>query len=93
MRLAAIVLNYRAPTATRRAVRSLLASRRRIDEVLVVDNDCREPCRAALGPLISSVTYIQNPRNRGFSGGVNVGDDGADDDNGDGDAPEDDDEE
>src|SRR5206468_4043369 len=38
-RMAAIVLSYRTPDDTFLAVRSLLASKRPIDEVIVVDND------------------------------------------------------
>jgi GT2 family glycosyltransferase len=83
-RLAAVVLNYRTPDDTFLAVRSLLASRRLLDDIIVVDNDesdgegpdvargfqprDRGP-RAALQP----VTYLCTGQNLGFSGGVNVG--------------------
>jgi len=38
-RLAAVVLNYRTPDDTLLAVKSLLASRRAIDEIIVIVND------------------------------------------------------
>src|SRR5262249_35036787 len=47
-RVAAIVLNYRTPDDTLLAVKSLLTSRRRIDEVIVVDNDATENVRDRL---------------------------------------------
>ena len=44
-RMAAIVLNHRTTEETVRAVRSLLASTRRPDHVVVVDNDIADDCR------------------------------------------------
>src|SRR5262249_6774408 len=38
-RIAAVVLNYHTPDDTYLAVRSLIASRRPLDEIIVVDND------------------------------------------------------
>jgi GT2 family glycosyltransferase/glycosyltransferase involved in cell wall biosynthesis len=73
-RIAAIVLNYQTPDDTVLAVRSLLASRRRLDSVIVVDNDeSPGPCERALAPLADAVTYIPAGGNLGFSGGMNVG--------------------
>src|SRR5262249_6394873 len=72
-RLAAIVLHYRHPDEIRLAVRALLASRRPIDDLIVVDNDPASRCADALADLRDRVTYIANERNLGFSGGMNVG--------------------
>ena len=47
-RIAAVVLNYRTPDDTRLAVKSLLASRRPLDQLIVVDNDDRQTARDAL---------------------------------------------
>jgi GT2 family glycosyltransferase/glycosyltransferase involved in cell wall biosynthesis len=69
-RIAAVVLNYNTPDDTFLAVRSLLASKRRLDDVIVVDNGSTRDCRAMLGP---DVVYVATGRNLGFSGGVNVG--------------------
>src|SRR5262245_52320901 len=72
-RIAAIVLNYQTPGETRLAVTSLLASRRAVDEVIVVDNGDGVECRAALDGLNGSVTCLETGTNLGFSGGMNVG--------------------
>jgi GT2 family glycosyltransferase len=45
-RMAAIVLNHRTTEETVRAVRSLLASTRPPDHVVVIDNDAADECRA-----------------------------------------------
>src|SRR5260221_10661782 len=49
-RLAAVVLTYRTPDDTLLAVRSLLASRRTLDEIIVVENDAGETVGAGEGP-------------------------------------------
>ena len=71
--LAAVVLNFRTPNDTVLAVKSLLASRRPIDRVVVVDNDSRENVRDLLHALRRPVSYLLTGANLGFSGGVNVG--------------------
>ena len=81
-RLAAVVLNYRTPDDTLLAVKSLLASRRTVQDIIVVDNDdndddnCRDSTgrdREALKRVWSRISYLQTGRNLGFSGGMNVG--------------------
>ena len=76
-RLAAIVLNHRTPSDTLLAVRSLLASRRAIDEIVVVDNDIGPQCRHALSDVWSQITFLQTGENLGFSAGMNTGIDAA----------------
>jgi GT2 family glycosyltransferase/glycosyltransferase involved in cell wall biosynthesis len=71
--IAAVVLNYRTPDDTVLAVRSVLRSRRPLTEVIVVDNDEVESCRAALAPLGERVTYLHAGCNLGYSGGMNLG--------------------
>jgi len=71
--LAAVVLNFRTPLDTVLAVKALLASERRIDRIIVVDNDDVENVREMLTPLPERVTYLFAGRNLGFSGGVNMG--------------------
>ena len=73
---AAVVLNYGTPDDTVLTVRSLLASRRPFDQIVVVDNDGTDGCRQAIASIeniASQVTYIRTERNLGFSGGMNVG--------------------
>jgi GT2 family glycosyltransferase/glycosyltransferase involved in cell wall biosynthesis len=72
-RVAAIVLNYRTPDDTLLAVKSLLASRRPIDDIIVVDNDATENARGRLSSMDLHVSYLLSGRNLGFSGGVNLG--------------------
>jgi GT2 family glycosyltransferase/glycosyltransferase involved in cell wall biosynthesis len=72
-RLAAVVLNYRAPDDTLLAVRSLLASNRTIDRIIVIDNDTNGAAHQALAPLQPHLTYQATGANLGFSGGMNVG--------------------
>jgi GT2 family glycosyltransferase/glycosyltransferase involved in cell wall biosynthesis len=72
-RLAAVVLNYNTPDQTFLATRSLLLSRRRVDDVIVVDNSSDERCRLALTLLLDRISFIPTGRNLGFSGGMNAG--------------------
>lgn len=81
-RLAAVVLNYGTPDDTLLAVKSLLASRRRVEDIIVVDNDAHDAgsrrdsnggLREALKDVWSGITYVQTEKNLGFSGGMNVG--------------------
>ena len=72
-RVAAIVLNFRTPDDTLLAVKSLLASRRAIDDMIVVDNDSTENARERLSSVQSQITYLLSGRNLGFSGGMNLG--------------------
>ncbi len=72
-RLAAVLLNYRTPTETLRAIESLLGSDRPIDEIIVVDNDATTSCPVELTHLAGRFTYLATGSNLGFSGGVNAG--------------------
>ena len=72
-RLAAIVLNFRTPDDTVMAVRSLLASTRPPDDLIVVDNDAGPGCRAQVAGLHPAVRYVAAGSNLGFSGGMNLG--------------------
>ena len=69
-RIAGVVLNYNTPDDTFLAVSSLLASKRRLDDVIVVDNGSTRACGEMPG---TGVVYLATDRNLGFSGGVNVG--------------------
>jgi GT2 family glycosyltransferase/glycosyltransferase involved in cell wall biosynthesis len=72
-RLAAVVLNYGTIDDTYLAARSLLLSRRPIDEVIVVDNDEDGRCVERLRDLRGEITYLRAGSNRGFPGGMNLG--------------------
>jgi GT2 family glycosyltransferase len=67
------VLNYRTADDTLLAVRSLLASRSSIEDVVVVDNDPSGTCDAVLADVRDQIVYLPLGRNLGFSGGVNTG--------------------
>ena len=58
---------------TRLAVRSLLASRRTIDDLIVVDNDPARRCVVALEDARDRIVYLESPRNLGYAGGMNLG--------------------
>ena len=78
-RIAAVVLNFRTPDETLLAVKSLLASRRPLDDLIVVNNDSdlggdgNGELRGTLKDVWSRISYIETGSNRGFSGGMNVG--------------------
>ncbi|HXT52065.1 MAG TPA: glycosyltransferase [Thermoanaerobaculia bacterium] len=72
-RLAAVVLNYRTPDDTLLAVRSLEASRRPVDDLIVVDNGSGDGSLEALRRQLPGATVLATAENLGFSGGCNVG--------------------
>ena len=72
-RLAAVVVNHKTPADTALAVQSLLASGRRLDTIVVVDNDSVADLRSTAPTWASQVRYIHTGRNLGFTGGANVG--------------------
>jgi len=71
--VAAVILNYDTASDTLLAVRSLLASRRPVDRVWVVDNGPGDACACALAPVRHAIGYVRSPGNVGFSAGCNVG--------------------
>lgn len=71
--IAAVVLNYRTPAETVRAVRSLVDSHRPFDAILVVDNGSGDGSADALRAALPGVTILESPSNLGFSGGCNLG--------------------
>ena len=72
-RLAAVVVNHKTPADTALAVRSLLASERGLDAIVVVDNDSTADLRATAPTWGEPVQYAHTGRNLGFAGGANVG--------------------
>ena len=72
-RTTAVVLNYAAADETVIAVRSLLASRCAVNDLVVVDNDTSPRCQDLLSSVRARITYLPTGRNLGFSGGMNVG--------------------
>jgi GT2 family glycosyltransferase/glycosyltransferase involved in cell wall biosynthesis len=72
-RTVAIVLHYRTPDDTLLAVRSLLASRRPLVEIIVINNDSTDDAGRFLEETLPKITYRHAGRNLGFSGGVNLG--------------------
>ena len=71
--IAAVILNYNTPDDTLLAVRSLLASRRPLDHVFVVDNGPNDACAQVLAPLKDAIRLIRTAGNVGFSAGCNIG--------------------
>ena len=72
-RIAAVVVNHRTPGDTYLAVRSLLGSRRPLDQIFVVDNDTPAQLREGAAAWGGTVTYVHTGVNLGFAGGVNAG--------------------
>jgi len=72
-RLAAVVLHYRTPEDTLLAVRSLEASRRPVQEILVVDNGSPDGSAELLRRHLPEVELLETGSNLGFSGGCNLG--------------------
>jgi GT2 family glycosyltransferase len=72
-RVAAVVLNYQTPEETLLSVRSLFASRRPFDDLIVVDNGGDRVLESTLCDVRDRVTILSTGSNLGFSGGVNVG--------------------
>jgi len=72
-RLAAVVLNYRTPRETLLAARALLASLRRVEDLIVVDNGSGDGSEAVFRDSLPEATILQTGKNLGFSGGCNVG--------------------
>jgi GT2 family glycosyltransferase/glycosyltransferase involved in cell wall biosynthesis len=72
-RLAAVVLNYRAAEDTLLAVRSLQASRREVQQIVVVDNGSHDGSVELLRRHLPEVELLATDRNLGFSGGCNLG--------------------
>ncbi len=70
--LVAIVLNYRTPDATVRAVESLLGSHRELDGLVVVDNGSGDGSADRLRAALPGATILESERNLGFSGGCNL---------------------
>lgn len=73
VRVAAVVLNYCTADDTLWTIRSLQASRRPIQNLIVVDNGSSDGSGRRLRDLLPEVTHLQSGTNLGFSGGSNVG--------------------
>ena len=71
--IAAVILNYNTPDDTLLAVRSLEASRRPLDHLIVVDNGPGDACEQTLAPLMDAIRFVRSPGNVGFSAGCNIG--------------------
>jgi GT2 family glycosyltransferase/glycosyltransferase involved in cell wall biosynthesis len=72
-RLAAVVLHHRTPQDTLLAARSLEASRRPVDDLLIVDNGSADGSAALLHDWLPGATILETGDNLGFSGGCNAG--------------------
>ena len=62
--IAAVILNYNTPDDTLLAVRSLQASRRPLDHLIVVDNGPGDACEQALAPLMDAIHFSPQPWQR-----------------------------
>ncbi len=72
-RTAAIVLNFKTPEETQLAVMALRASRRPLDDLIVVDNGSNDGSAARLRAALPETRVMETGENLGFSGGCNVG--------------------
>jgi GT2 family glycosyltransferase len=76
VKLSVIIVNYRSWEDVARLVTSLSASLSVISgeaEIVVVDNDSRQPIPALISKTCSPVRLLVQPENGGFSAGVNAG--------------------
>jgi hypothetical protein len=71
--LAAVIVNFRTPRATAAAVRSLQASQRAPDDILVVDNGSDDESTGMMQRMLAGVSIVASAENRGFAGGCNLG--------------------
>jgi GT2 family glycosyltransferase len=68
-----VVVNYQTPTETIRSVEALCASRRPVDQIVVVDNGSKDGSAAILERALPHALHISLGDNLGFSGGYNRG--------------------
>jgi GT2 family glycosyltransferase len=73
MRTIAVVLNYRTPDPTVRAVRSLQNSTSPPAAIIVVDNGSRDGSAESIAAAVPGVTLLRSAVNVGFSAGCNIG--------------------
>lgn len=71
-RVAAIVLNYRTPALTERAIASLKASALPPHDIIAIDNDSGDGSEERLRQH-AGVSVVQTGSNLGFTGGMNAG--------------------
>jgi GT2 family glycosyltransferase len=72
-RIAAVVVNYRTPAKTLRAVRSLEISHRTCDHIIIVENGSGDGSEIALRQAVPHATILVSSKNLGFAGGCNIG--------------------
>jgi GT2 family glycosyltransferase len=72
-RIAAVVVDHGTPDDTWLAVRALQASRRRLGQIVVVDNGSPRGPVALPAPDGGAITRLATGANLGFSGGTNAG--------------------
>ena len=72
-RLAAVVVHYQTPEQTLRCARALAASRRGVDEIVVVDNGSRDGSAATIARELPAATLLHCDGNLGFAAGANRG--------------------
>jgi O-antigen biosynthesis protein len=73
MRVGLILLTWNAADAALACLDGIAQLRRQPDHLLVVDNASADETAARIRQQFPNVTLIQNERNLGFSGGMNVG--------------------
>jgi GT2 family glycosyltransferase len=68
-----IILNWNSPKDTRGCIESLLPQLNNHQEILIVDNGSSDDSVVSLHKSFPKIKIIENPRNLGFQGGMNVG--------------------
>lgn len=71
-KIGVVILNYKVKDLTLKCINSVKASSYKDFFIVVVDNDSGDEIEEALSN-IKDVTFIQNSKNTGYSGGNNVG--------------------
>jgi hypothetical protein len=72
-RLAAVVVHHETPERTLACARAILASRRAVDQLVIVDNGSRDGSASTLARALPEAALIHCERNLGFGGGANTG--------------------
>ena len=73
MELSVIIVNYKTPELTVKAIESILIHHNKPIEIIVVDNDSNDHSEALVKKKFPLVNYIKNENNTAFGRSSNIG--------------------